>query len=143
MKRIRMFRIGRVNIELFPGWEKIKQRRISFVLGYLYMMLWKISTAIYLYDFLNQSLGLYIGKHYFIKITACAFKCSHFKVGYFTEKNNTFSLTKQGFNLNFQDMYSIYGLLSKKTPGVKKCEQCVNIYLIDEPLDNIAPSNMS
>jgi hypothetical protein len=36
-------------------------------------------------------------------------------------------------------LYSIYGLLSKKTPGVKKGEQCVNIYLIDEPLDNIAP----
>jgi len=27
--------IGRVNIEFFPGWKKIKQRRISFVLGYL------------------------------------------------------------------------------------------------------------
>jgi hypothetical protein len=31
--------IGRVNIEFFPGWEKIKQRRISFVLDYLRMML--------------------------------------------------------------------------------------------------------
>jgi hypothetical protein len=37
--------IGRVNIEFFPGWKKIKQRRISFVLGYLRMILWKISTA--------------------------------------------------------------------------------------------------
>ena len=25
--------IGRVNIEFFPGWKKIKQRRISFVLA--------------------------------------------------------------------------------------------------------------
>jgi hypothetical protein len=31
--------IGRVNIELFPGWKKIKQRRISFVLGYLRVIL--------------------------------------------------------------------------------------------------------
>jgi hypothetical protein len=30
-----MFSIGRVNIEFFSGWKKIKQRRISFVLGYL------------------------------------------------------------------------------------------------------------
>jgi hypothetical protein len=27
--------IGWVTIEFFPGWKKIKQRRISFVLGYL------------------------------------------------------------------------------------------------------------
>jgi hypothetical protein len=53
--------IGWVNIEFFPGWKKIKQRRISFVLGYLRMILWKISTAIYLYGFLNQSLGLIYG----------------------------------------------------------------------------------
>jgi len=38
--------IGRVNIEFFPGWKKIKQRRISFVQGYLRMILRKISTAI-------------------------------------------------------------------------------------------------
>jgi hypothetical protein len=31
--------IGRVNIEFFPGWKKIKQRCISFVLGYLGMVL--------------------------------------------------------------------------------------------------------
>ena len=30
--------IGWVNIEFFPGWKKIKQRRISFVLGYLRMI---------------------------------------------------------------------------------------------------------
>ena len=30
----------------FTGYKKIKQRRISFVLGYLCMILWKISTAI-------------------------------------------------------------------------------------------------
>ena len=53
--------IGRVNFEFFPGWKKIKQRRISFVLGNLRMILWKISTAIYLYGFLNQSLGLILG----------------------------------------------------------------------------------
>jgi len=34
-----MFSIGRVNIEFFPGWKKIKQQRISFVLGYLRMIL--------------------------------------------------------------------------------------------------------
>ena len=38
--------IARVNIEFFTGCKKIKQRRISFVLGYLRMILWKISTAI-------------------------------------------------------------------------------------------------
>ena len=38
--------VGRVNIEFFPGWKKIKQRRISFVQGYLRMALWKFSTAI-------------------------------------------------------------------------------------------------
>jgi len=38
--------IARVNIEFFTGCKKIKQRRISFVLGYLRMILWKISTVI-------------------------------------------------------------------------------------------------
>ena len=38
--------VGRVNIEFFAGWKKIKQRRISFVQGYLRMALWKFSTAI-------------------------------------------------------------------------------------------------
>jgi hypothetical protein len=38
--------IARVNIEFFTGCKKIKQQRISFVLGYLRMILWKISTAI-------------------------------------------------------------------------------------------------
>ena len=37
--------IVRVNIGSFTGFKKIKQRRISFVLGYLRMILWKISTA--------------------------------------------------------------------------------------------------
>ena len=63
---------GRMNIEFFPGWKKIRLWRISFVLGYLRMILWKISTAIYLYGFLNQSLGLILGNiFFFIKITAC------------------------------------------------------------------------
>jgi hypothetical protein len=31
--------IARVNIELFTGCKKVKQRRISFVLGYLRMIL--------------------------------------------------------------------------------------------------------
>jgi hypothetical protein len=38
--------IVRVNIGFFAGFKKIKQRRNSFVLGYLRMILWKISTAI-------------------------------------------------------------------------------------------------
>jgi hypothetical protein len=38
--------IGRVNIEFFPGWKKIKRWHNYFVLGYLRMILWKISTAI-------------------------------------------------------------------------------------------------
>jgi hypothetical protein len=38
--------IARVNIEFFTGCKKIKQRRISLILGYLRMILWKISTAI-------------------------------------------------------------------------------------------------
>ena len=38
--------IRRINNELFTGCKKIKQGRIFFVLGYLRMILWKISTAI-------------------------------------------------------------------------------------------------
>jgi hypothetical protein len=38
--------IARVNIGFFTGFKKIKQQSISFVLGYLHMILWKISTAI-------------------------------------------------------------------------------------------------
>jgi hypothetical protein len=38
--------IVRVNIGFFTGFKKIKQWRIFFVLGYLRMILWKISTAI-------------------------------------------------------------------------------------------------
>ena len=38
--------IARVSIECFTGCKRIKQRRISFVLGYLRMILWKLSTAI-------------------------------------------------------------------------------------------------
>ena len=38
--------IVRVNIGIFIGYKKIKQRRISFVLGYLRMILWKCSTTI-------------------------------------------------------------------------------------------------
>ena len=57
-----MFSIGKVNIEFLPGWKKIKQRRISFVLGYLRMILLEFLTAIYLYGFLNQSMGLTLGK---------------------------------------------------------------------------------
>jgi hypothetical protein len=43
---IHVWNIVRVNIGFFTGFKKIKQRRISFVLGYLRMILWKISTAI-------------------------------------------------------------------------------------------------
>jgi hypothetical protein len=35
--------IARVNIGFFTGFKIIKQRRISFLLGYLRMILWKIS----------------------------------------------------------------------------------------------------
>ena len=38
--------IARENIGFFTGFKKIKQRRISLVLGYLRMILWKISTVI-------------------------------------------------------------------------------------------------
>jgi len=38
--------IARVNIEFFTGCKKIKQRRKSFALGYLRMILVKLSTAI-------------------------------------------------------------------------------------------------
>ena len=65
--------IGRVNIDFFPGWKIINQRRISFVIGYLRMILWKIATAIYFYGFINQSLGLVLGNIFVftIKITVC------------------------------------------------------------------------
>ena len=70
--------IGRVNIELSLGWKKIKQKRISFSLGYLRMILWKISTTIYLYGFLNQSLSLILGNIFFkLKYRMCAFKSSN------------------------------------------------------------------
>jgi len=38
--------VAQVNIEFFTGCKKIKQRRISFALGYLRMILWKMATAI-------------------------------------------------------------------------------------------------
>jgi hypothetical protein len=38
--------IARVNIGFFTGFKTIKQRRISFVLGYLRMILWTNSTSI-------------------------------------------------------------------------------------------------
>jgi hypothetical protein len=38
--------IGLVNIGFFTGFKKIKQRRISFILGYLRMILWQILPAI-------------------------------------------------------------------------------------------------
>ena len=38
--------IALVNIAFFNGFKKIKQWHISFVLGYLRMILWKISSAI-------------------------------------------------------------------------------------------------
>jgi hypothetical protein len=41
--------IARVNIGFFTGFKKIKQRRIFFVLGYLRMILRKISTPIFNY----------------------------------------------------------------------------------------------
>ena len=59
-----MVSIGRVNIEFFPEWKKIKQRRISFVLGYVRMILWKILTAIYLYVFAKSKFRSYIWKHF-------------------------------------------------------------------------------
>ena len=40
------YEYARVNIEFFTERKKIKQWRISFVLGYFRMILWKISTAI-------------------------------------------------------------------------------------------------
>jgi hypothetical protein len=38
--------IAQVNIECFTGCKRIKQRRISFVLGYLRMILWKIKIKL-------------------------------------------------------------------------------------------------
>ena len=38
--------IVQVNIGFYTGFKKIKQQHISFVLGYLRIILWKISTAI-------------------------------------------------------------------------------------------------
>jgi hypothetical protein len=43
----------------------LEEHCISFVLGYLRMILWKMSTTIYLYGFLNQSLGLILGNIFF------------------------------------------------------------------------------
>ena len=53
------------------SWMEENQTATYFVLGYFRMILWNISTAIYLYGFLNQSLGLILGIFFFIKITAC------------------------------------------------------------------------
>ena len=43
---VRSYEYALVNIEFFAGCKKIKRRRISFVLGYLHMILRKNSTAI-------------------------------------------------------------------------------------------------
>jgi len=55
------------------SWMEENQTATYFlILGYLCMILWKISTAIYLYGFLSQSLGLILGSIFLIiKITAC------------------------------------------------------------------------
>jgi hypothetical protein len=66
LANIFVMNIGRVNIEFFRGWKKIKQRRKSFFLGYLRMILWTISTAIYRYGFLTQSLALILGNIFFL-----------------------------------------------------------------------------
>ena len=42
--------IMQVNIECFTGCKRIKQRRISFVPGYLRMILWKISDSLYAFN---------------------------------------------------------------------------------------------
>ena len=68
---VRSYEYWRVNIEFFPGWKKIKQRRISFVLGYLRMIFTKnFNCNISLWFFISKFRS-YIGKHFFIKITAC------------------------------------------------------------------------
>ena len=59
--------IARVNIGFFTGFKKIKQRRISFVLGYLRKILWKISTAI---SIKNRILATFNIKKKWI-LTAC------------------------------------------------------------------------
>ena len=62
--------IARVNIGFFINFKKIKQRRISFVLGYLRMILWKISTAISIKHRILATFN--IKKKSILK--ACAFK---------------------------------------------------------------------
>jgi hypothetical protein len=44
--RMNVWILHGVNIGVLTGWNKIKQRRISFVLSYLRTILWKISTTI-------------------------------------------------------------------------------------------------
>jgi hypothetical protein len=69
--------IARVNIEFFTGCKKIKQRRISFVLGYLRMILWKISTAI---SIKHRILATFNIKNKFNSDSLYAFKCIVLKV---------------------------------------------------------------
>ena len=55
---------------------------MSFILGYLRMILCKVSAAIYLYGFLNQSLGLILGNIFFL-LSLCAFNFSKFENNFF------------------------------------------------------------
>jgi hypothetical protein len=51
--------IARVNIGFFTGFKKIKQRRISFVLGYLRMILWKFQLQL-VYTYLLAMRAIYL-----------------------------------------------------------------------------------
>jgi mannose/fructose/N-acetylgalactosamine-specific phosphotransferase system component IID len=55
--------IARVNIEFFTGCKKIKQWHISFVLGYLHMILWKTSTAISIKQALSKNQKKMLYRH--------------------------------------------------------------------------------
>ena len=55
--------IARVNIGFFTGFKKIKQRRISFVLGYLRMILWKFQLQlVYTYLLAMRTIDLLLSE---------------------------------------------------------------------------------
>jgi hypothetical protein len=118
VKRIWMFRIGWVNIEFFPGWKKIKQRCVSFVLGYLRMILWKISTPIYLYGFLYQSLYILLGNIFFYQNNGmCAFN----------EVNHIFCNKNECFTKNLY-FFLQKSMIVRKLAIIRILNQHLNVY---------------
>jgi hypothetical protein len=80
--------IVRVNIGFFTGFKKIKQRRISFVPGYLRMILWKISTAISIKHQIHVLATFNIKKNSILTACMYAFNSKMFTIIFNPEKTS-------------------------------------------------------